>query len=100
MQMDAGAPASLYACSARLGSAECAHVGLLFRLGLLYTHADAAPSACPKPTRLLWFCDPTGSDCVVVKKGLRVCGSGAVLANAPLVQDKSYWEAKIQAVGV
>jgi hypothetical protein len=40
-----------------------------------------------------------GSDCVVVKNGLRACGTGAVLANAPIVQDKSYWEVKVQATG-
>ena len=39
-------------------------------------------------------------DCVVVKSGRRVCGTGAVLANAPLVQDKSYFEMKIQCAGV
>lgn len=36
---------------------------------------------------------------VVVKGGLRVCGSGAVLGNAPLVQSKSYFEVKIQQSG-
>jgi hypothetical protein len=41
-----------------------------------------------------------GSDCVVVKNGLRACGTGAVLANAPIVQDKSYWEVKVQATGI
>eukprot|EP00123_Amoebidium_parasiticum_P005043 comp16287_c0_seq1/m.14053 comp16287_c0_seq1/g.14053 ORF comp16287_c0_seq1/g.14053 comp16287_c0_seq1/m.14053 type:complete len:193 (-) comp16287_c0_seq1:230-808(-) len=40
-----------------------------------------------------------GSDCVVVKNGLRLCGSGGVLANAPLVQNKSYFEMKLQATG-
>lgn len=41
-----------------------------------------------------------GNDCVVVKNGLRACGTGAVLANAPIVQDKSYWEVKLQATGM
>ncbi|CAH1104674.1 unnamed protein product [Psylliodes chrysocephalus] len=40
-----------------------------------------------------------GYEVVVVKGGLRVCGSGAVLGNAPLVQSKSYFEVKIQQSG-
>ena len=40
-----------------------------------------------------------GVDCVVVKSGRRVCGTGAALANAPIVQDKSYFEVKIQCGG-
>eukprot|EP00124_Ichthyophonus_hoferi_P001374 Ihof_evm8s69 gene=Ihof_evmTU8s69 len=40
-----------------------------------------------------------GSDCVVLKNGLRLCGSGGCLANAPLIQDKSYFEMRIQAAG-
>eukprot|EP00121_Abeoforma_whisleri_P000271 Awhi_evm1s243 len=39
----------------------------------------------------------TGSDCVVVKNGTRICGTGASLANAPLMQDKSYFELSVQA---
>jgi hypothetical protein len=41
-----------------------------------------------------------GVDCVIVKSGRRICGTGAALANAPLVQDKSYFEIKIQCGGV
>lgn len=40
-----------------------------------------------------------GVDCVIVKSGRRICGTGAALANAPLVQDKSYYEIKIQCGG-
>ena len=40
-----------------------------------------------------------GVDCVIVKSGRRICGTGAALANAPLVQDKSYFEAKVQCEG-
>lgn len=42
---------------------------------------------------------PAGADVVVVKSGRRVCGSGACLANAPLHQNKSYFEFKIQSTG-
>ena len=38
-------------------------------------------------------------DCVIVKSGRRICGSGAALANAPIVQDKAYFEMKIQCAG-
>ncbi len=40
-----------------------------------------------------------GVDCVIVKSGKRICGTGAALANSPLVQDKSYFEVKIQCEG-
>ena len=36
---------------------------------------------------------------MVVKSGRRICGSGAALSNAPIVQDKAYFEMKIQCSG-
>lgn len=36
----------------------------------------------------------------MVKEGQRVCGAGAVLGNAPLVQSKSYFEVKVQQGGM
>ena len=44
-------------------------------------------------------CVFVGVDCVIVKSGRRICGTGAALANAPLVQDKSYFEIKVQCGG-
>ncbi|KAK3511188.1 hypothetical protein QTP70_032238 [Hemibagrus guttatus] len=41
-----------------------------------------------------------GTDVVIVKSGRRICGTGACLANAPLHQNKSYFEFKIQSTGV
>lgn len=41
-----------------------------------------------------------GHEVVIVKSGRRICGSGAALANAPLVQSKCYFEAKIQSGGM
>ncbi|XP_031554784.1 SPRY domain-containing protein 7-like [Actinia tenebrosa] len=41
-----------------------------------------------------------GHEVVIVKSGRRICGSGAALANAPLLQNKCYFEAKIQSGGV
>ncbi|XP_014665938.1 PREDICTED: SPRY domain-containing protein 7-like [Priapulus caudatus] len=40
-----------------------------------------------------------GSDVVIVKNGRRICGSGAALANVPIVQDKAYFEVKLQQTG-
>ena len=37
---------------------------------------------------------------MVVKSGIRLCGTGAACAIAPIVQDKAYWEVKIQMEGV
>lgn len=42
----------------------------------------------------------TGNEVVIVKNGLRICGSGGALTNAPLVQSKSYFEVKIQQGGI
>jgi len=41
-----------------------------------------------------------GYDVVVVKNGQRICGSGAAMANAPILQSKAYFEAKLQSSGV
>jgi hypothetical protein len=40
-----------------------------------------------------------GKDVVIVKNGRRICGSGAALANAPILQNKAYFEAKVQSSG-
>ncbi|CDQ62980.1 unnamed protein product [Oncorhynchus mykiss] len=40
-----------------------------------------------------------GTDVVIVKSGRRICGTGCCLANAPLHQNKSYFELKIQSTG-
>jgi hypothetical protein len=34
-----------------------------------------------------------------VKNGKRICGTGAALSNAPIAQDKAYFEVKIQSTG-
>ena len=44
-------------------------------------------------------CAPPGVDTVIVKSGRRICGTGGALANAPLVQSKSYFEMKVQSGG-
>jgi len=41
-----------------------------------------------------------GYGVVIVKNGRRICGSGGCLANAPIAQNKAYFEAKLQSSGV
>ena len=41
----------------------------------------------------------SGQDVVLVKSGRRICGSGAGLANAPIAQNKAYFEIKLQSTG-
>lgn len=43
--------------------------------------------------------DISGTDVVIVKSGRRICGTGGCIANAPLHQNKSYFEFKIQSTG-
>ncbi|XP_018584684.1 SPRY domain-containing protein 7-like isoform X2 [Scleropages formosus] len=44
--------------------------------------------------------DTQHMDVVVLKSGMRICGTGGCLANAPLHQNKSYFELKIHSAGV
>ncbi|KAM7329556.1 hypothetical protein ACRRTK_011169 [Alexandromys fortis] len=41
-----------------------------------------------------------GTDVVIVKNGRRICGTGGCLASAPLHQNKSYFDFKIQSTGI
>jgi hypothetical protein len=36
---------------------------------------------------------------VIVKNGRRICGTGAAFSNAPINQDKAYFEVKVQSSG-
>lgn len=36
---------------------------------------------------------------MIVKNGTRICGSGGVLCTAPIVQNKCYFEVKVQQSG-
>jgi hypothetical protein len=40
-----------------------------------------------------------GQEAVVVKNGLRLCGTGSARGSAPILQDKAYWEVKVQQGG-
>ncbi|MGH0156467.1 UNVERIFIED_CONTAM: hypothetical protein FKN15_074904 [Acipenser sinensis] len=51
--------------------------------------------------RVHWKALQTGNSYFTnVKSGRRICGTGGCLANAPLHQNKSYFEFKIQSTGV
>lgn len=41
-----------------------------------------------------------GNECVILKNGKRICGSGSALATNEIVQDKCYFEVKIQSAGI
>ena len=41
-----------------------------------------------------------GHDVVIVKNGRRLCGTGGALSNVPIIQNKAYFEIKIQANGI
>ncbi|GAB1605544.1 hypothetical protein Ahia01_000836500 [Argonauta hians] len=45
-----------------------------------------------------YHCIPS-NDVVIVKHGRRICGSGGALANVPIVQNKAYFEIKVQCGG-
>lgn len=49
--------------------------------------------------KLFSFSPFAGNDVVIVKNGRRICGSGGALANAPIVQNKAYFEIKVQCGG-
>jgi hypothetical protein len=44
-------------------------------------------------------CMSPGNEVVIVKNGTRICGSGGVLCTAPIVQNKCYFEVKVQQSG-
>lgn len=46
---------------------------------------------------LFWFI--SGNDVVIVKNGHRICGTGAAISTVPIVQNKAYFEAKVQQTG-
>ncbi|XP_015604909.1 SPRY domain-containing protein 7 isoform X2 [Cephus cinctus] len=60
--------------------------------------ASQIPKKEPNPIAL--DTSHMGHEVVIVKNGLRVCGRGAALTNAPLAQSKSYFEVKIQQGGI
>ncbi|RNA36404.1 SPRY domain-containing 7-like [Brachionus plicatilis] len=40
-----------------------------------------------------------GQDVVIVKNGKRLCGTGGAISNAPITQNKAYFEVKIRSGG-
>jgi len=56
-----------------------------------------------KPRELPSVCLDTsnmGNEVVIVKMGRRICGAGAALATAPILQNKGYFETKLQSMGI
>jgi hypothetical protein len=41
----------------------------------------------------------SGQDVVIVKNGRRLCGTGGAISNVPIIQNKAYFEVKVQARG-
>nr|CAG4643539.1 EOG090X0EPP [Ilyocryptus agilis] len=41
-----------------------------------------------------------GQEVVLLKDGLRICGTGGALSNFPILQDKAYFEVRLQQSGV
>ena len=44
--------------------------------------------------------DHSGHEAVIVKNGLRLCGTGGARASTAIQQNKAYWEVKLQQSGV
>ncbi|EUB57489.1 Chronic lymphocytic leukemia deletion region gene 6 protein [Echinococcus granulosus] len=61
----------------------------------LYTFAQPQPQTAVKLDLA-----SAGQFAVIVKNNTRLCGSGAARASAPIVQDKAYFEVKLQSGGL
>jgi len=63
-----------------------------------WTPSPDIPASQPIPDVIL---DTTtmGQEAVVVKNGMRLCGTGSARGSSPILQDKAYWEVKIQQGG-
>ena len=60
--------------------------------------APHIPASQPIPEVIL-DTSTMGQEAVVVKNGLRLCGTGSARGSAPILQDKAYWEVKVQQGG-
>ena len=80
-------------------------------LELLFSNMSSSHHIFPKKSKghgllhismnkaLKWLIWVSGSEVVIVKNGRRICGTGAAFSNAPINQDKAYFEIKIQSSG-
>ena len=74
---------------------------LLKRFQLNFSSSEPKKSVMhPQGHFLLCFFPFVGADVVVVKSGKRICGTGGAFSNAPIVQDKAYFEVKLQSTGM
>uniref|UniRef100_A0A9J7ZJM4 SPRY domain-containing protein 7 n=1 Tax=Cyprinus carpio carpio TaxID=630221 RepID=A0A9J7ZJM4_CYPCA len=94
-------------CALQFDACNCTSGDICARMAAMFTCClgccgDGGPGHAPlkeMPTVQL-DTHHMGTDVVIVKSGRRICGTGACLANAPLHQNKSYFEFKIQSTGV
>lgn len=61
---------------------------------------DASPMTNLDHTDVCLDVSKAGQDVVIVKNGRRLCGTGGALANFPIIQNKAYFEIKLQAKGL
>jgi len=57
------------------------------------------PASQPIPEVIL-DTSTMGQEAVVVKNGSRLCGTGAARSSSPILQNKAYWEFKLQQAGI
>lgn len=83
--------------AAMFGECMRAVTGCLYGEGE-WTGTPHIPASQPIPEVIL-DTSTMGQEAVVVKNGLRLCGTGSVRGSSPILQDKAYWEVKIQQGG-
>ena len=74
-----------------------------WHLSVTKCHSTQITNSWVKPSKLIWyvtFCFVSGQEAVVVKNGSRLCGTGAARASTPILQNKAYWEIKLQQSGI
>ena len=64
----------------------------------IYSSLHSVTSVVTYTSHTLLFV--SGSEVVIVKNGKRICGTGAAFSNAPINQDKAYYEVKVQSSGL
>jgi hypothetical protein len=60
---------------------------------------DGNSRQCEQDADVCLDVSKAGQDVVIVKSGKRLCGTGGALGTLPIIQNKAYFEVKIQAQG-
>ncbi|KAG8124557.1 hypothetical protein E2320_019936 [Naja naja] len=106
MAASAGAASGSVWCCLRwawCGEGSAGHIPLKEMPSVLLDTQQMGGTSLQRSSKCFLLVDAlysAGTDVVVVKNGRRVCGTGGCLANAPLHQNKSYFEFKIQSTGI